>query len=592
MLKKKLSDAIKGRMNRYKRESEGYKAAAAAPTGPRVTILYGSETGNSEALSRELGADFERRDYAVSVQSLDDIDPSELPTMGFVVIALATCGQGVFPKNSQAFWAELQKPKEAGFLKDLKYCVFGLGDSSYYFFNYTAKLVDARMAELGASRIVPTMYGDDGDEDKFETKFNEWIPTVWKALGTKTPENKLFEPTITVNYTPDAKPSEFQFGHSSPVQSKTGAVRITPKDYSRSFVTIEWKTDLPYRIGDSLGVFPENNQQAVDQFLGFYGLDGKAVVTIDNRGTRELPEVITVSDLFSKVLDLLGKPNRRFYQNLAHFATDASEKERLTKMGAGEGEYSATLAETYHYADMLKTFKSAKPPLQYLIEMIGNIKPRYYSISSSPKHTPGEVHSLVLIDTWTTPAGRFRTGLTCSMLEKLQAGQVVSGCIHPTAMEFPDSDERPKVMAGIGSGLAPFVAFLRERSWKRKQGIKVGQMVLYFGNQYEKKEFLMEEELKGYVKEGLLHLRTAFSRDDPKKKVYVQDLVKQDPELLYDLLVKQKGSVYVCGNRNMPKPVQNSIQYCFTKGGNMTDKQAEDYVVEMYTTGRFNIESW
>ena len=118
------------------------------------------------------------------MQSLDDIDPSELSTMGLAVICLATYGHGAFPKNCQAFLAELQKPKEAGWLKDLKYCVFGLGDSSYYFFNYTAKLVDARMAELGAQRIVPTMFGDDGDEDKFETKFSEWIPTVWQAMGT------------------------------------------------------------------------------------------------------------------------------------------------------------------------------------------------------------------------------------------------------------------------------------------------------------------------------------------------------------------------------------------------------------------------
>jgi len=579
-------------MNRYKRQAESHKATAAAATGPRVTILFGSETGNAEALSRQLGADFERRDYSATVQALDDLDPSELPTLGLVVLPIATCGQGAFPKNCQAFWSELQKPKEAGWLKDLKYCVFGLGDSSYYFFNHCAKLVDARMTELGAQRIVPTMYGDDGDEDKFETRFNEWIPTVWSALGTKTPENKLFEPTVTVNFTPDAAPAEWSFSHSSPVQSKTGAVRITPKDYQRNFVTIEWKSDLPYSIGDSLGVFPENNKQSIGEFLGFYGLDPKAVITIDNRGVRELPECITVENLFTKVLDILGKPNRRFYQNLAHFATDASEKERLVQMGNGQGEYSKVLAETYHYADMLKTFKSAKPPLQYLIEMVPNIKPRYYSISSSPKHTPGEVHSLVLIDTWTTPSGRFRTGLTCTMLEKLQAGQVVQGCIHPTAMEFPDSDERPKVMAGIGSGLAPFVAFLRERSWKRKQGIKVGQMVLYFGNQYEKKEYLLKEELETYVKEGLLHLRTAFSRDDPKKKIYVQDLVKKDPEMLYDLLVNQKGSVYVCGNRNMPKPVQNSIKHCFVQSGKMTDKQAEDYIVEMYTTGRFNIESW
>lgn len=191
---------------------------------------------------------------------------------------------------------------------------------------------------------------------------------------------------------------------------------------------------------------------------------------------------------------------------LSYFAVDKTEKERLLKIAEMGPEYSNILSETYHYADIFHMFPSARPTLQYLIEMIPNIKPRYYSISSAPIHTPGEVHSLVLIDTWITLSGKHRTGLTCTMLEHLQAGQVVDGCIHPTAMEFPDH-EKPVVMCAMGSGLAPFVAFLRERSTLRKQGKKTGNMALYFGNRYEKTEFLMKEELKGHINDGLLTLR-------------------------------------------------------------------------------------
>eukprot|EP01004_Peranema_trichophorum_P002658 NODE_16_length_5592_cov_268.649479_g13_i0.p1 GENE.NODE_16_length_5592_cov_268.649479_g13_i0~~NODE_16_length_5592_cov_268.649479_g13_i0.p1 ORF type:complete len:1810 (-),score=446.90 NODE_16_length_5592_cov_268.649479_g13_i0:99-5528(-) len=590
-LRGQLDTFIKARFNKYKRMTESHKETVSVSSGPKVTILYGSETGHSESLSKEMAVDFERREYAVSVQALDDIDISELPDMGFVVINISTCGQGAFPKNSLLFWQELQKDHPADWLKNLKYTVFGLGDSTYYFFCQTAKLIDARLAALGAQRVVPLGLGDDGDEDKYETGFNNWVPSLWTQLGTKTPELTLFEPSINVNITPTAIPSDFHWSGSTPISSKQGAVRITPQDYGRNFVTIEWKSEMPYRIGDSLGIYPENTREAVREFLLWYGQDPKTVITIENKGTRELPEVITVEELFVKVVDIFGKPSRRFYQTLSHFATNPKEKERLLAMGEGKGEFVDFLSETRHYADALKIFTSAKPPLHYLIEMVPNIKPRYYSISSSPKSTPGEVHSLVLIDTWTTPSGLFRTGLTCTMLEKLTSDRVVDACIHPTAMEFPE-DTAPLVMAGIGSGLAPFVAFLRERSWKRKQGIKVGNLALYFGNRYEKKEYLMEKELKQYVDEGLLSLRTAFSRDDPKKKVYVQDIVRQDPELLYDYLVKQKGSMYVCGSREMPKPVQNSLKHCFIKGGGMTEKEADDYLVEMFTTGRYNIESW
>eukprot|EP00996_Jenningsia_fusiforme_P000246 NODE_11_length_5703_cov_380.525822_g9_i0.p1 GENE.NODE_11_length_5703_cov_380.525822_g9_i0~~NODE_11_length_5703_cov_380.525822_g9_i0.p1 ORF type:complete len:1811 (-),score=360.20 NODE_11_length_5703_cov_380.525822_g9_i0:193-5625(-) len=590
MMREQLSTHVKARFNKYKRMMDAHKEQINAPTGPKVTILYGSETGHSESLAQELGTDFERRDYSVSVQALDDIDPQELPDMGFVVIAISTCGQGVFPRNSMLFWEELKRDKPEGWLKNLKYAVFGLGDSTYYFFCHTAKLIDARLAELGGQRIVPLGIGDDGDEDAYETGFSNWIPSVWSTLGTKTPESRLFDPVLSVSLTPDAHPEEWHWNGSTPVQTATGSVRITPVEHSRNFVTIEWQTDLPYRIGDSLGLFPENDRTEAEGFLRWYGLNPSDIITIENRGTRELPEVMSLSDLFTKILDLLGKPSRRFYSNLVHFATDAGEREALKLMGQGEGEFSNVLAETLHYADILRKFPSAKPPLQFLIEMIPNIKPRYYSISSSPKHTPGEVHSLVLIDTWTTASGRHRTGLTCALLERLQAGGKMDGCIHPTAMEFPE-DDKPLVMAGIGSGLAPFVAFCRERSWKRKQGMKVGNLALYFGNRNKSSEFLMEKELQQYVDEGLLTLFTAFSRDDPKKKVYVQDIVRTDTKLVHEYLVNQQGSMYVCGSREMPKPVQNSLKFCFMENGR-SEKEADEHIVGMFTTGRYNIESW
>jgi sulfite reductase alpha subunit-like flavoprotein len=589
-LRTRLDEHVKARFNKYKRLMDSHKPTLSSPTGPKVTILYGSETGNSEGLAKELGTDFERRDYSVSVQALDDIDPMELPDLGFVVIAISTCGQGVFPRNSMLFWQELQKDKPEGWLKDLQYCVFGLGDSTYYFYCHTAKLIDARLAELGGQRLVPLGTGDDGDEDHFETGFNNWIPSVWSTLGTKTPESRLFDPVVSVQFTPQAHPEEWHWKDSTPVNTSTGAVRITPETHSRNFVTIVWKTDLPYRIGDSLGLYPANNLPEVEEFLRWYGLNPSDIITLENRGSRVLPEIISVGDLFAKVLDLLGKPSRRFYQHLVHFATNPEEREALLLMGQGEGEFSNVLGETLHYADILKKYTSAKPPLQFLIELIPNIKPRYYSISSSPKHTPGEVHSLVLIDTWMTASGRHRTGLTCSLLEKIQAGQSMDGCIHPTAMEFPD-DEKPLVMAGIGSGLAPFVAFCRERSFKRKQGIKVGNLALFFGNRHKDSEFLMEKELQEFVDEGLLTLFTAFSRDDPKKKVYVQDIVRSDPELVHRYLVKDQGSMYVCGSREMPKPVQNSLKFCFMENG-MSEKEADDWIVGMFTSGRYNIESW
>lgn len=591
LLRGSLQAHVTARFNRYKMMNEGMQAASKEKTGNFVTLLYGSETGNSEGVAKELATDFERREYGVSVQALDDIDPAELPDMGFVVIVCSTCGQGTFPRNSQLFWEELGRDKPEGWLKSLKFAVFGLGDSTYYFYCRTAKLIDARLAELGAERVVPVGFGDDGDEDAFHTGFNSWIPSVWTELKTITPEDTLFEPTINITPNPEGKPEKFHWHAATPTQTSTGAVRITPEEHSRNFVTIKWKSDMPYQVGDSLGIYPENSRDVVDAFLKGYGLDPAQVVDIENRGSRELPQCVSLSELFTKVVDVLGKPNNRFYANLAHFALNKEEKEKLQGMAQMNEDYSNALAETFHYADILEQFPSARPPLQYLIEMIPNIKPRYYSITSAPCDTPGEIHSLVLIDTWRALSGKHRTGLTCTMLETLQADQVVDGCIHPTAMEFPEP-ARPLVMCAMGSGLAPFVAMLRERTFQKKRGEEVGKTALYFGNRYKSSEFLMEEELNGFVQDGLLTLRTAFSRDDPSKKVYVQNLVAMDTEMIYDYLVVQKGSMYCCGSRSFIQPVQDSLKKCFMEAGKMTPEQAEEYIVEMFTTGRYNIEAW
>ena len=95
----------------------------------------------------------------------------------------ATCGQGEFPGNSKTFWADIQDPSlPETFLSNVTFGMFGMGDSGYVFFNEVAKLIDDRMVELGANSLLPRGDGDDQDEDKWETAYEEWIPELWNEL--------------------------------------------------------------------------------------------------------------------------------------------------------------------------------------------------------------------------------------------------------------------------------------------------------------------------------------------------------------------------------------------------------------------------
>src|SRR5262249_44088893 len=156
----------------------------------------------------------------------------------------------------------------------------------------------------------------------------------------------------------------------------------------------------------------------------------------------------------------------------------------------------------------------AKPDLQTLFAIVPRIKPRHYSIASSQKVHPGAVHLLVVLVNWKDQASRAREGQCTRFLRTLRPGQKVVVAIKPSVMKLPPLSSQPIIMAGLGTGMAPFRAFLEERYWQAAQGMKIGPIVLYFGSRHRSKEYLYGEELETYSSAKILsHLRLAFSRD-------------------------------------------------------------------------------
>ncbi|KAI8967686.1 hypothetical protein BDF20DRAFT_908280 [Mycotypha africana] len=372
--------------------------------------------------------------------------------------------------------------------------------------------------------------------------------------------------------------------------------RLTPESYDRYVFHMEFDTsnaNLKYELGDALGVHGHNNYEDVKEFLDWYDLNGHDIISVQTSENGK-EEVRTVFQLFSQTLDIFGRPSKKFYEALATFATNPKEREQLLYLVSAEGkeEFKKRVDDTITYEDLLREFTSAKPPVEALAQIIAPIKPRHYSIASSQKMHKNSVHLLVVAVDWQTTSGKKRYGQCTRYLSSLKIGDSVTVSIKPSVMKLPPLDSQPVIMAGLGTGMAPFRAFIQERYLAKATGKEVGPVVLYFGSRHRSMEYLYGEELEAYHADGVLsHMGLAFSRDQ-KEKIYIQHKMKEDAKMLSDYLLKQNGHFYLCGPTWPVPDVKDAIVYGLTQNDDVDVakanalieewKEKESYVLEVY----------
>lgn len=330
--------------------------------------------------------------------------------------------------------------------------------------------------------------------------------------------------------------------------------RLTPDYYDRNVFHIEFDisgTGLTYNIGEALGIHAHNDENAVSEFLQWYGLDPQAIVEVPSREDPENTfEVRTVYQSLLQNIDILGRPAKKFYESLAGFATDAAEKKALLKLSSPEGVTDfkrRAEIDTVTYADVLMEFPSAHPTFHDLIKIVSPLKRREYSIASAQIVNPDSVHLLIVAVEWTDSRGRKRTGQATRYLSSLSKGTKLVVSVKPSVMKLPPLSTAPLVMAGLGTGLAPFRAFCQYRAWQQQQGLPIGPILLYMGSRHQREEYLYGEEWEAYKSAGVITLLgTAFSRDQ-KQKIYIQDRMRQTIDEIVGCFVKEEGSFYLCG---------------------------------------------
>lgn len=253
--------------------------------------------------------------------------------------------------------------------------------------------------------------------------------------------------------------------------------------------------------------------------------------------------------------------------------------------------------ESFSYAELLTKYPNAVPSFAHILDYVPDIKPRLYSIASSPRMRgeDEECHLCIIKNEWTATSGRNRVGLATRWLSELDAGSEglrMPGTVHASAVVLPDTHKTPMVMVGLGTGIAPMRCFIEERVMAKRAGEECGEMALFFGAR-NRQEYSYEAEFDKYHEEGVLtHIFTALSREQ-KEKIYVTHRLKQNLDLIYDLIHEKHGNLYLCGpGGNVPPQVRQALVDAIRESGGHSNEYAEKYVLDMQIGGRYNVEAW
>ncbi|KAK8034582.1 hypothetical protein PG993_009577 [Apiospora rasikravindrae] len=375
--------------------------------------------------------------------------------------------------------------------------------------------------------------------------------------------------------------------------------RLTPATYDRNIFHIEFDlgdSGLTYKIGEALGIHADNDPELVQEFIESYGLNGDELVQVPGRD-GDFMETRTVFQSLMQNIDIFGKPPKRFYESLAEFASDEMEKKRLQSLGSSDGadEFKKrNEVDTLTYADILEEFRSAKLSFTDMVRLVGPLKRREYSIASAQAVTPNAVALMIVVVNWVDTKGRDRYGQATRYLSRLPAGSTITASVKPSVMKLPTRDDAPLIMAGLGTGLAPFRAFVQYRAMQKAQGKEIGEILLYLGSRHQREEYLYGEEWEAYVDAGVITiLGAAFSRDQPQK-IYIQDRMRQTINNIVKAYITNEGSFYLCGPTwpvpDVTEVLQEAIETEARTSGKKVDSKKEidrlkeegRYVLEVY----------
>ncbi|MED0684716.1 assimilatory sulfite reductase (NADPH) flavoprotein subunit [Bacillus altitudinis] len=543
-------------------------AAPVQPVSKDVTVLYGSQTGNSEGLAKKTAQHLEEKGFQVTLSSMSDFKPNNLKKINNLLVIVSTHGEGDPPDNALSFH-EYVHGRRAPKLDHLSFSVLSLGDSSYEFFCQTGKEFDERFEELGGTRLFDRV---DCDLD-YDEPFSEWLQGVASSLSEGEAVS-LPQESAGANNQAVSEYSRTNPFYAEVLENINLNGRGSNKETRHLELSLEG-SGLVYEPGDSLGIYPTNDPALVDELIQTCGWNAEESVTVHKNGdTLPLKEALTSHfEITVLTKPLLQKIAELTKSESLHTLLEEGNEEKLKEYIAGRD-----------LVDAARDFGPFEGTAADFTSILRKIPARLYSIASSLKANDEEVH-LTIGAVRYDAHGRERQGV-CSILcaERLQPGDTLPVYIqHNQNFKLPQDPDAPIIMVGPGTGIAPFRSFMQERE---ELGAN-GKSWLFFGDQHFVTDFLYQTEWQKWLKDGVLtKMDVAFSRDT-EEKVYVQHQMKKQSKELFEWL-EQGAYVYICGDeKHMAHDVHNTLLSIIQEEGAMSKEKAESYLANLQQQKRY-----
>ncbi|WP_185860497.1 diflavin oxidoreductase [Blattabacterium cuenoti] len=506
----------------------------------KITLVYGTETGNAKNLAFDIHQKIKKEKLQIKLINLDQYCLNDLEKEDYFFIIMSTHGEGNPPSSAKSFYDFIHNNKNL-FLKKMKYSVLALGDKSYTYFCKAGEDVDKRLYDIGAMRIIP-LHKCDVDYKSQAYKWSSKIMNCFKKkkheINEKNRNKKIYGQILNNIILNDQK-------------------RISNKEIHH--IEIFVKNGIQYFPGDSIGVFPENPSIEVNNIIEYIKKNKKKEFE-----KYESEEKNKIFFLFKKSLNILHLSENFFKKYFS-----LSKKNNII------------LNKKWKLIDLLIKFPMKnKYSLKDLIKIMDPIKPRLYSISSSPSaHGNNEIHLTVSRHLFQLN-GETVYGHCSDFLSKLKIKNELSFFIYKNHIfKLPNLDKNI-ILIGPGTGIAPFRSFLYEREATKA----TGKNWLFFGDQYFDTYFLYQTEIKNWEINGILHrVNLSFSRDQ-EKKIYVQDKIWEN-RIEFFSWIKKGAYVYICGNKiPMSIDVEKMICRVIEKVGKC---DSEFFIKKMKKEGRY-----
>lgn len=617
-------------------------------------IFYGSQTGTAEdyasKLSKELGSRFGLKPMTVDFADYDFDNFAEISEDVLCFFLMATYGEGEPTDNAIEFFNFLDN--EADTLSTLRFSVFGLGNSTYEFYNAIGKKTNERLQELGAERLSAYGEGDDGlgtmDED-----FLSWKDLVIDSLKNNLnfeEHEAVYQPSLnlieSVHSIDDAVVSHGEpnsayvsnsvdlskgpFDHAHPFLSKVVKTQELFNSKTRSCVHAEFDlsgTNLRYSTGDHLAIWPSNANENIEKFLEAFDLYDKTDNVFELKAADSTVAIpfhtpITYGAVVRHHLEISGDVSRQFLLSIAQFAPDEETKKEALRLGNSKELFATEIHEKcYNMADALLKISDGKPwnnvPFEFIVESVPHLQARYYSISSSSLSEKTAIHVTAVVESEKI-GNQLVTGVVTNLLKNIEIEQnnktdkptvtydlkgprnkfsnyKLPVHVRRSTFKLPSNPSTPIICIGPGTGIAPFRGFIREKvSQIKTNNATIGKVMLFYGCRSEDEDYLYKDEWPSYAQAlgSQFEMNVAFSRKDPKNKEYVQHKLLENAEQINSLL-NDGAFIYVCGDASkMARDVQSTLTKIIAKGRNISDEKSAELIRSLKTQNKFQEDVW